>query len=295
MINNKKISPLHRYFQKMRDIFLTTLTLAFYYEYAMEKFLRIEESSMPQMNMRKLHSHPHYEIYFLYEGSRSFFIENALYSITAPAVLVVPPFAMHKTEGGAFRRVNIYVTESMLGEFQKEVLTSLSLSFVPLSEDQSDTLLKILSLSLDHPLSEENSHEVDKAKFDYFVLQLYHFAENRLPQSRENAGQASPLVTKAINYMNANYSETLTLDDLAERIYATKQTLNYHFKKDLGCTPMNYLLRLRLTKVKELLATTNRSIEEIAEACGFSSGNYLTLIFKQKEGISPSAYRRNRN
>ena len=39
----------------------------------------------------------------------------------------------------------------------------------------------------------------------------------------------------------------------------------------------------------------DKSIEEIAEACGFSSGNYLTLIFKQKEGISPSSYRKNRN
>ena len=37
------------------------------------------------------------------------------------------------------------------------------------------------------------------------------------------------------------------------------------------------------------------SIEEIAERCGFSSGNYLTLIFKQKEGISPTSYRKNRN
>lgn len=261
----------------------------------MEKFLRIEESSMLQMAMPKLHSHPHYEIYFLYSGSRSFFIENALYSITAPAILVVPPFAMHKTEGGAFRRVNIYVTESMLNDFQKEVLTSLSLSFVPLTDAQSAALLSILNLSLDHPLTEEHQLDVDKAKFDYFILSLYHFAENRLPQSVESDGQASPLVTKAINYMNANYSEPLALDDLAERIYATKQTLNYHFKKDLGCTPMNYLLRLRLTKVKELLATSNKSIEDIAETCGFSSGNYLTLIFKQKEGISPSSYRKNRN
>ena len=75
-------------------------------------------------------------------SSRSFFIENALYSITAPAILVVPPFAMHKTEGGAFRRVNIYVTESMLNDFQKEVLTSLSLSFVPLTDAQSAARLR---------------------------------------------------------------------------------------------------------------------------------------------------------
>ena len=261
----------------------------------MEKYLKIEESSKLQMSMRNLHSHPYYEVYFLYAGKRSFFIENALYAIEAPAVLVVPPFAMHKTEGGAFSRVNIYVAETLLDDFQKEVLTSLSLSFVSLTKEQSERLLSILQLSLDHPLSEEHRHAADKAKFGYFLLSLYHCAESRLPQSLESEQQASPLVIKAINYMNANCADPLSLDDLADRVYATKQTLNYHFKKDLGCTPMNYLLRLRLTKVKELLATSDKSIEEIAECCGFSSGNYLTLIFKQKEGISPSLYRKNRN
>ena len=279
----------------MRVFLLTSKKSTPMIEATMEKYLRIEDSSLPQLTMRKLHSHPHYEVYFLCEGKRSFFIENALYSIEAPAVLVVPPFAMHKTEGGAFRRVNIYVSESLLNESQKQVLTSLSLSFVPLTTEQSERLQEILHLSLDHPLTEENKRDMDKAKFDFFILSLYHFAENRLPQSVESSQQASPIVTKAINYMNANYTDPLSLDDLAERIYATKQTLNYHFKKDLGCTPMNYLLRLRLTKVKEMLATTDKSIESIAESCGFSSGNYLTLIFKQKEGISPSSYRKNRN
>ena len=295
MENDKYFWLLHIYNEFLRRKVLTSPAQKKYDNSGMENFLRIEESSMLQLTMRKLHSHPHYEIYFLYDGKRNFFIENALYSIEAPAVLVVPPFAMHKTEGGAFKRINLYASESLLNDFQKEVLTSLSLSFVPLSAEQSDDLLDVLHLSLDHPLSEEKRHEVDKAKFDYFLLKLYQFAENRLPQAVERQQQASPLVVKAINYMNANYADPLTLDDLAERIYATKQTLNYHFKKDLGCTPMNYLLRLRLTKVKELLVISDKSIEEIAEECGFSSGNYLTLIFKQKESISPTSYRKNRN
>ena len=50
---------------------------------------------------------------------------------------------------------------------------------------------------------------------------------------------------------------------------------------------MDFLLNLRLEKAKEALETTNKSICQIAEECGFRSANYFSLIFKRKEQLSP--------
>jgi len=258
----------------------------------MEKFLKIEELNMDSnMAMPKLHSHAFYEIYFLYEGSRILFFENKLFEVQAPVLLVVPPHKMHKTEGGKFKRINIYVTSNYLDDFQREVLDSLQLSLIKLNEKDATELLSILKTYEDLSISDKHFAEVQKAKFSFFILQLHKFSHSVKPIAAAGAQSASPLVLGAINYMNANYGDDFSLDDLCKELYTSKQTLIYHFKKHLDCSPMRFLLNLRMTKVKEMLVTTDESIESIADVCGFSSGNYLTLIFKRKEGISPGAYR----
>ncbi|MBP5404933.1 MAG: helix-turn-helix domain-containing protein [Clostridia bacterium] len=258
----------------------------------MEKFLKIEELQMTNnMAMPSLHSHPYFEIYFLYEGKRVLFFENKLFEVEAPVVLVVPPHKMHKTEGGKFKRINLYVTANYLDDFQRDVLESLQLSPVRLTAEQAAALLDILKTYETLSPSDKNFPEIQKAKFAYFILTLYTFTRDLEPLVATGSPTASPLVIGAINYMNANYSDDFSLDDLCRELYTSKQTLIYHFKKHLDCSPMHFLLNLRMTKVKELLVTTNDSIEAIADSCGFSSGNYLALIFKRKEGISPGTYR----
>ena len=258
----------------------------------MDKLLKIEELSNPNnMAMPKLHAHPYFEIYFLFEGKRSFFFDNSLRAVEAPVLLVVPPYIMHKTEGGAFRRVNIYVTPSRLDEFQRELLSAVSLSVIKLTETQRDELLSVLRKEADVPPSDPHYAEIQNAKFSYFMLLLSEIEKGIAPHNAKGE-ELAPLVTAAVNYLNQNYGDEVTLDELCRALFTSKQTLIYNFKKHLDVSPMKYLLKLRLTKVKELLVTTDETIESIAEQTGFSSGNYLTLIFKQKEGLSPSQYRK---
>jgi transcriptional regulator GlxA family with amidase domain len=57
---------------------------------------------------------------------------------------------------------------------------------------------------------------------------------------------------------------------------------------------MEYVMRIRLNKAKGLLRNTNKSIEEVAFECGFSSANYFGLIFKKEIGLSPLNYKKTR-
>ena len=91
-------------------------------------FIEIEKSVREnEWSMQELHSHSHYEIYFLSKGTRSFFLSNALYQVTAPVVMVIPPHVMHKTEGEAFERYNFNVDAAYLDPYQKEVLETQAL------------------------------------------------------------------------------------------------------------------------------------------------------------------------
>jgi len=64
------------------------------------------------------------------------------------------------------------------------------------------------------------------------------------------------------------------------------------FKAQIGKTPYEFLLDLKIEKAKKMLASKDYSITEISMICDFSSHSHFTTTFKKKTGISPSEYRK---
>ena len=63
------------------------------------------------------------------------------------------------------------------------------------------------------------------------------------------------------------------------------------FKKYEGISPKQYLIQLKVAKIKELLTTTDMSISEIADQVGIENKSQLSTFFKKHEGIKPSDFR----
>lgn len=93
------------------------------------------------------------------------------------------------------------------------------------------------------------------------------------------------------DYLDRNYSSRITLEELSTRFFIDKYYLVKVFKEQFGCSINTYLLDLRITRAKQLLRFSDRSLEEIGEECGLGSPQYFSRQFKKVEGISPSAYR----
>ena len=93
-------------------------------------------------------------------------------------------------------------------------------------------------------------------------------------------------------YINNHYQEDITLELLSEKTYMNKFYLVHAFKQYKGVSPINYLIRLRVQQAKELLETTNYSIAQISDSCGFSSQSYFSQVFKKACGMTPNAYRK---
>lgn len=255
-------------------------------------YMKIEKLSLTTLTMPRFHSHIFYEIYFLYKGKRTFFFENSLYELEGPIILIVPPHTLHKTEGSAFERFNIYVTPSYLNDFEREVLNKKSLSIISLTGQESLELQNILNESIDLDPHDKNFEYIEKAKFSFFILMLNKLGARLLPPTVSWQKKAPPTIFKVIDYLNKNYHEKITLDVIADKFFIAKPTLIHNFNKYLNTTPMDYLLNLRLVKAKELLASTTKNINNISEICGFSSSNYFWFIFKKREGMPPTLYRK---
>ncbi|MET1138558.1 helix-turn-helix transcriptional regulator, partial [Bacillus subtilis] len=65
------------------------------------------------------------------------------------------------------------------------------------------------------------------------------------------------------------------------------------FKRQLNMTPIEYILKLRMAKAKQLLFSSDK-IKEIAEQVGYKDEHYFSRVFKKNEGIAPTLYMKNK-
>lgn len=95
-----------------------------------------------------------------------------------------------------------------------------------------------------------------------------------------------------LHYLDEHYTETISLDQLAEQFYISKYYLAREFKKEFGTTIIQYVLTKKITHAKELLRYSNASIEDIAGLCGIDDASYFNKVFKKMEGCTASEYRK---
>lgn len=94
------------------------------------------------------------------------------------------------------------------------------------------------------------------------------------------------------DYIDNNYKENLSLDQLAGLTHLNKYYLSHIFSKAYGISPIGYLLERRILNSENLLKNTDYSITQIADMTGFSSANYFSQTFKKYTGKTASAYRK---
>ena len=112
--------------------------------------------------------------------------------------------------------------------------------------------------------------------------------------STEAHAIADPFIARAIAYACAHLVERPTLAELAKAAGCSKTVLNLHARRALGHTISDELTRHQLNAAIERLADTGRTVEEIAQACGFCSASHLGLRLKAVTGHTPGHYRQRR-
>lgn len=123
-----------------------------------------------------------------------------------------------------------------------------------------------------------------ETKSDIYLLlkELYESSQNK---------KFNGIVKKGIEYIEKNLSGEIKISGISKSVGVSVNYFQTIFKETMGVTPNNYILKLRLSKAKYLLATTNMTIGDIGCECGFLDNVYFSYIFKKSEGIQPSKYR----
>jgi AraC family transcriptional regulator of arabinose operon len=101
-------------------------------------------------------------------------------------------------------------------------------------------------------------------------------------------------VRAATEFLLQNLRETVPLDALARTVGLSVSRLSHLFRQQVGLTPQQFVERERITRAKQLLELTSRTVAAIAGEVGYENPFYFTLRFKRHTGLSPTEWRKAR-
>lgn len=125
------------------------------------------------------------------------------------------------------------------------------------------------------------------------LLRQYSALKPRL--SVYEGGLRERQLSQVLEYINEHLNQDIKLADLAKLLGMSQFHFSHLFKRSIGTAPYQYLLQQRIERAKQLLRQTDQSIMEIAFLCGFNSHSHLSKQFRQLTGMTPTAYRANKN
>lgn len=253
-----------------------------------------------------MHSHTFSEIVVVLSGTALHVIGEQGYQIRPGDVFVID-----RSSGHAFEQVNnlviinfSYNEQHLL--FDKEDLRLLpgfaslfltapklrkhngSVGMLRLEQSDLSFLENIAEMILRQTAQKNEGYEtVVKLLFQTVVA----FLSSQYLRTETTASQNLGLIADAFDYLEAHFSEDLSVKSLAGHLSVSPRHLERLFRQFCKESPLEHLTELRMSEALRQLAYTEYPVSEVAVRCGFSDPSYFSRVFKARYQVSPRRYR----
>ena len=177
--------------------------------------------------------------------------------------------------------VTVTLNDRLLDEFG----LSASAGFQAIIGDIAPVLL---SLSLNAPNFGEGGHLYRETMSRALAAQVVQLIK---PEPASHAGIEDRRLHRVLDYIHDNLAEDLTLSAMADLAAMSGTHFSKAFKKEVGVSPLQYVIGARLELAGVLLQTTRFSVSEIAWRVGYQDVSRFSQHFKRKFGMTPASYR----
>lgn len=234
------------------------------------------------------HTHPFSELFYVIGGRGSFLTEEATHPIMAGDFIIINANTSHTEKSSPDMPLeyisvavkDIYFTFDGYDEY----------TVFNCQEEQKD--LKFYMTAILQELMDKNHNyaTVCQNLLEILVIQLMRWTNHSF--KIESTTRIHRECMKIKRYIEFNYAQEITLDNLARLSHINKYYMSHVFTKCFGSSPIQYLCQIRIQSSKDLLANTDFSITDVASLSGFSSHSYFAQCFQKDCGMTASAYRR---
>ncbi len=251
--------------------------------------------------------HENYEMVYMKKGFAVFEIAGQPVTLGPNDIVIIKPLQYHKftvkSENGCeFIVLNFTFENRINGEFSQIPLEDF-LNFVSSEETGPYITLKVsqkneIVVLMNRILKERESSEPGSEFLNYLlILELFVLLSRALKMEWENSIKSkSPklkeLIEISVNYIHTNFERNISLGDIAKYVFLSPSYFTRAFKEETGMSPINYLIKVRIERARELLVDTGLRISDIALSVGFSNQQRFNEMFKKYTHYTPLQYRK---
>ena len=236
------------------------------------------------------HSHAFSELFFVSGGKGQFLANGELYEVAENDLVIINPLVEH-TELSLESNPLEYIVLGIDGlQFMgnNDNLSSFSAIRLPHITGKVRQYMNMLLLEVQSADSQRSAICQNLLNILLILILSHHSIEISITASRNISSECAALK----RYIDRNFKESLTLDDLAKASHQNKYYVAHAFKDAFGISPIRYLTERRIDESKRLLAETDYSVGEISSMVGFASFSVFSQTFKRVTSMKPNEYRK---
>lgn len=253
------------------------------------------DKNYPQYVM-PLHWHREIEVIRVVEGKLALWLNNEKYELCGGDVIFVEGGALHRGEPENCRyECAVFDPRFVSGQMSSRLselirpLCSGHAELAPRCRAANETAGKLLDVARE----EKPYYELRLASLICELVRIFYEESairfDRASDKRSNHRRT--VITVLLERIESNYSEKITLAELAELAGVNEKYLCRFFKEFTGYTPTDYINRLRIEHACYEMKFNHRNVTEAAYECGFNEISYFSKCFKKYKGVSPGKYK----
>ena len=260
-----------------------------------------------------MHRHDFIELVYVISGSARHYMGDYIYEVHKGDIVIVNYGTAHtfiplEDSSEPFSTYDLLFTTELfeITDIGKYDFASLASSYLFYSMFPDNTTVNN-SLNLIRSNSKAFQEILEKIYFEYthrksgfmsmiraYLIELITliFREIDKKTISGTTKEQREVISKAIDYMKHHYNTRINLDSIVSDIFLSKDYFRQLFKKTTGMSITDFIQKTRVDEACRMLATSNRTVFDIAGDCGFTDIKFFYKTFKKLTGKTPSEYRK---
>ncbi|WP_054955967.1 AraC family transcriptional regulator [Paenibacillus dakarensis] len=237
--------------------------------------------------------HDYCEIIYIVEGSGEFMIGGKAYELSQGDVAVYNPGMPHEEHfrsTGPFKVIYCGVDNLHIDGVPQGMLLPPYVDPVISCGKYAYKVESYLSEILQECDSQVLGYETLSTNLLMSLITVIYRIVDVKHQFQEFKGK-NEIALRTKQFIDKNYTQSISLKDIADTLYVSQHYLSHLFKKEIGDSPFNYLISRRIEEAKRLLAESNLPVHEVASQVGYGNEKYFSMLFKKVTSQTPTSFR----